>query len=92
MVSGARIFNLSAYHFCYKCGIIQGDSVARGPKLLYIKNYVIEIMLENLDTHTGKDAKQYLLIINAETGLLSHPNTLECISPNSGILFSKCLC
>ena len=25
-------------------GIIQGDSVARGPKLLSIKNYVIEIM------------------------------------------------
>ena len=24
--------------------IIQGDSVARGPKLLSIKNYVIEIM------------------------------------------------
>ena len=24
--------------------VIQGDSVARGPKLLYIKNYVIEIM------------------------------------------------
>ena len=23
---------------------VQGDSVARGPKLLYIKNYVIEIM------------------------------------------------
>jgi len=24
--------------------VIQGDSVARGPKLLSIKNYVIEIM------------------------------------------------
>jgi len=24
--------------------IVQGDSVARGPKLLSIKNYVIEIM------------------------------------------------
>ena len=26
-------------------------------------------------------------MINAETGLLSHPSTLECVSPNSGILF-----
>ena len=25
--------------------IIQGDSLARGPKLLSIKNYVIEIMI-----------------------------------------------
>ena len=33
------------------------------------------------------DAKQDLLIIGAETGLLSHPSTLECVSPNSGILF-----
>ena len=32
-------------------------------------------------------AKQDLLIIDAETGLLSHPSTLECVSPNSGILF-----
>ena len=31
--------------------------------------------------------KQDLLIIDAETGLLSHPSTLECVSPNSGILF-----
>ena len=38
-------------------------------------------------THTENDAKQDLLIIDAETGLLSHPNTLECVSPNSGILF-----
>ena len=30
---------------------------------------------------------QNLLIIDAETGLLSHPSTLECVSPNSGILF-----
>jgi len=34
-----------------------------------------------------KDAKQDLLIIDAQTGLLSHPSTLECVSPNSGILF-----
>ena len=34
-----------------------------------------------------KDAKQDLLIIDAETGLLSHPSTFECVSPNSGILF-----
>ena len=33
------------------------------------------------------DAKQDLLIIDAETGLLSLPSTLECVSPNSGILF-----
>jgi len=31
--------------------------------------------------------KQDLLIIDAETGLLSHPSTLECVSSNSGILF-----
>ena len=31
-----------------------------------------------------------MLIIDAETGLLSHPSTLECVSPNSGILFPKC--
>jgi len=29
--------------------------------------------------------KQDLLIIDAETGLLSHPSTLACVSPNSGI-------
>jgi hypothetical protein len=33
------------------------------------------------------DAKQDLLILEAETGLLSHPSTLECFSPNSGIFF-----
>ena len=38
-----------------------------------------------------KDAKQDLLIIDAETGLLSHPSTLECVSPNSGILFPNFL-
>jgi hypothetical protein len=36
-----------------------------------------------------KDAKQDLLIIDAETGLLSHPSTLECFSPHTGILFPK---
>jgi len=30
--------------WCYQSFNIQGDSVARGPKLLSIKNYVIEIM------------------------------------------------
>jgi hypothetical protein len=30
-------------------------------------------------------------LINAETGLLSHPRSLECVSPNSGILSPKCL-
>ena len=33
------------------------------------------------------DAKQDLLIIDAENGLLSQPSTLECVSSNSGILF-----
>jgi hypothetical protein len=33
------------------------------------------------------DAKQDLIIIDAETGLLSHPSTLECVSANSGKLF-----
>ena len=28
-----------------------------------------------------------MLIIDAETGLLSHSSTLEYVSPNSGILF-----
>ena len=31
--------------------------------------------------------KEDLLIIDAENGLLSHPSTLEYVSPNSGILF-----
>jgi len=35
----------------------------------------------------GMMQKQDLLIIDAETGLLSHASTLECVSPNSGILF-----
>ena len=33
------------------------------------------------------DEKQDLLIIDAETGLLSRPSALECVSPNSGLLF-----
>ena len=33
------------------------------------------------------NAKQDLLIIDTETGLLSHPSTLERVSSNSGILF-----
>ena len=37
-----------------------------------------------------KDAKQDLLIMDAETGLLSRPSTLECVSPNSGMLSPKC--
>jgi len=45
------------------------------------------LWLENLYTHIRNDVKQDLLIIDAETGLLSHPSTLECVSPNSGILF-----
>jgi hypothetical protein len=36
--------------------------------------------LENSYTHTGNDAKQDLLIIDAENDL-SHPSTLECVSP-----------
>jgi len=47
-------------------------------------------LLENLYTHTGKDAKQDLLIIDAKTGLLSYPSTLECVSPNYGILYPNC--
>ena len=70
--------------------IIQGDSLARGPKLLSIKITLLRI--ENLYTDTGNDAKQDLLIIDAENDLLSHPSTLECVSPNSGILFPKCRC
>jgi len=42
--------------------------------------------LKNLYTHTGNDAKQDLLMIDAETGLHSHPSTLQSVSPNSGIL------
>jgi len=68
---------------------LQGEFLVRGPKLLSIKNNVIE-KTENLYTHTGNDAKQDLLIIDAETGLLSHPSTLECVSSNSGILYAKC--
>jgi hypothetical protein len=34
-----------------------------------------------LYTLTENDAKQDLLIIDAENGLLSQPNTLECVSP-----------
>jgi hypothetical protein len=37
------------------------------------------MLLRNLYTHTGNDAKQNLLI-DAENGLLSHPSTLECVS------------
>jgi hypothetical protein len=33
------------------------------------------------------DAKQDLLIIDAETDVLSHPSTLECVSPYCGKLF-----
>ena len=57
------------------CADVQGDFLARGPKLLSIKNYVIIMLLrkwlENLYTHTGNDAKQDLLIIDAKNGLLS---------------------
>ena len=69
---------------------IQGESLARGPKLLSIKIMLLGYWLDNLYTHTGNDVKQDLLIIDAETGLLSHPSILECVSPNSGILFPKC--
>ena len=37
--NGAHKFKNSAF-----VGVVQGESVARGPKLLSIKNYVIEIM------------------------------------------------
>jgi hypothetical protein len=38
-------------------------------------------LLEDVYMHTGNNAKQDLLIIDAENGLLSHPSTLECVSP-----------
>ena len=44
-------------------------------------------MQAHLNEKKKKDAKQDLLIIDAETSLLSHPSTLECVSPNSGIFF-----
>ena len=67
---------------CFVCVCdLQGVSLARGPKLLSITN---------LYTQSRNDAKQDLLIIDAETALLSHPSTLECVSPNSGILSQKC--
>jgi hypothetical protein len=61
--------------------IIQGDSLARGLKLLSIKIVLLRQWLENLYTHIGNNAKQDLLIIDAENGLLSHPSTLECVYP-----------
>ena len=71
--------------------LLQGDSVARGPKLLSIKNYFIEIMTwKFIYTYRERCKKQDPLIPDAETGLLSHPSTLECVSPNSGLLFPKC--
>jgi len=51
---------------------------------------LLRLRLENLYTHTGNNTKQDLLITDAETGLLSHPSTIEYVSPNSGILFPKC--
>jgi len=67
---------------------IQGDSVARGPKLfVYKKLCYRDNDLKNFYKHTENDARQDLLVIDAETGLLSHPSTLECVSPNSGIHF-----
>ena len=68
---------------------IQGDSVARSQTIVYKKLCFWDNNLK-IYTHTGHGVKQDLLIIDAETGLLSHPSTLECVSPNSGILFPKC--
>ena len=48
---------------------VQSDSVARGPKLFSMKNYVIEIMTWKWKMKMKKDAKEDLLIIDAETGL-----------------------
>jgi hypothetical protein len=56
---------------------IQGDSLARDPKLLSIKIRLLRQWLENLYIHSGNNAKEDLLIIDAENGLLSHPSTLE---------------
>ena len=41
---------------------------------------LLRLWLENSYARTGNDEKQDLLIIGAETGLLSHPSTLECVS------------
>jgi len=38
------IRHISANDTTIKANYIQGDSVARGPKLFSIKNYVIEVM------------------------------------------------
>jgi len=56
----------------YYIEVVQGDSVARGPKLLSIKNYVIEIMTSKF-IYTYRERCK---IGPAETGLLSHPSTL----------------
>ena len=75
----------------YLVFFIQGDSVARPQTIVYKKLCYWDNDLKTyIRTHTRNDAKQGLLIIDAETGLLSHPSTLECVSPNSGILFPKC--
>jgi hypothetical protein len=58
--------------------IVQSDSVARDPKLLSIKNYVIEIMTSKFIYTYRQRWKQNLLIIDVETGILSHPSTLKC--------------
>ena len=43
--------------------------------------------MKNENEKKKNHAKHDLLTIDAETGLLSHPSTLKCVSPNSGILF-----
>jgi hypothetical protein len=44
IVWGSELF-VSVRHLIHiRISILQGDSLARGPKLLSIKNYVIEIM------------------------------------------------
>jgi len=45
-VKKGELWTTWSQHFCYRplCIHIQGESLARDPKLLSIKNYVIEIM------------------------------------------------
>jgi len=40
----SKAVTIKIYKAMVKHVVVQGDSVARGPKLLSIKNYVIEIM------------------------------------------------
>jgi hypothetical protein len=68
--------SMNLAHIMRSCTFIQGDSLARGPRILSIKHYVIEIMTKIYIHILGK---QDLLIIDAENGLISQPSTLKCV-------------